>query len=73
MAATDDLILVVTKRLDDLISREKDSFVAVDAARHERLAGRIQGLTQARDEIKSEARKFRLRDDEDDAGDALVN
>lgn len=72
MAATDDLVGAVLKRLDGLISQRRDHLVSVGANHHDRCAGHIQGLIEARAELATESKKFRMRDTDDDSDDETV-
>ena len=74
MAATDDLVGAVLRRLDGLISQRRDHLVSVGANHHDRSAGHIQGLMEARAELAAEAKKFRMHDfdADDEASEPLM-
>ena len=69
MALADDLVGAIVQRLDALIAQERDRLRSVGADQHDRLAGHIKGLMTAREELRAEARKFRMRDADADEGD----
>lgn len=66
MANTDDLVSSYVERLDELIGSNMGKLVATDRNGHDKLAGLIAGLMTAKKEIEGLAKKWRLKDGEDD-------
>ena len=64
MPQTTDLANKVIARYDALIKSNLETLIAGDASRHDKITGIIAGLGQARKELETEAKRWRLHDEE---------
>jgi hypothetical protein len=66
MANTDDLVSSYVARLDELIDSRMGTLITAKREDRDNLAGFIAGMMGAKKEFEGLAKKWRLKDGEDD-------
>ena len=65
MSDVTDFAREIKKRIDALVGQHTEKLIKTDAQGHDRLAGKIESLSELRSYIDAESRKWMMRQEED--------